>query len=562
MAGPAYHLIGRPSSRRVAIGAVAVVSLLLLATLLALQPDAANLAVAPAPPVAAGRDAAERPNGNASTGGSTRSDDDDSSASNSGDSTARSDEDTADPFVAIAASILPPKTALDPVAPRLTDPRFDSYVVGVHSGIGTGPTRVPVQVTTFLQSVRHVVLVGDTDAVSVAGVDMLDVIRGGKYLDEAQARLDQAANDLKTDAENERRRLTKRNDQAKPKLGENKPDQNNDGWRGDANKFLPGLMAMHEAYPDAPWYIFVDDDSYLVMENLHFHLTKLDPQTPYYFGQAFLAGPCPGGISYKDHIVFAHGGAGIVLSNAGMKVLAKHADQCMVSYKTCWAGDVRVGHCMRDAGLPYKDVTEGNVFHNVAPHWTSYEFPMHEPCKRPVSWHHLTPYSSMLLQTVYRNAHARARSADRAQAIADKLASDRAVPKHWEVRDTDRARVQAMHAFDPSMPDWMPSLAYAPVTMADVWAVFVDGDPDAPGPLVDQRREGSVAKIAEVDAGEDAPRQCAAKCNESNECFAWNVKSETGLCQLLREARIPKRDEKGWATGIRQGAYKCDDPGL
>ena len=82
---------------------------------------------------------------------------------------------------------------------------------------------------------------------------------------------------------------------------------------------------------------------------------------------------------------FAQGGAGIVISSGAMKLLIQNIDQCIIKYKTCWAGDVRTALCLRDVGI-----TIGNLpgFHKEPP---NEKFAFSKPCDIPITFHHLLP---------------------------------------------------------------------------------------------------------------------------------------------------------------------------
>ena len=43
---------------------------------------------------------------------------------------------------------------------------------------------------------------------------------------------------------------------------------------------------------------------------------------------------------------FLSSGSGIVMSLGAMLILEKAHDKCMIKFKDCWAGDVRLGQCL------------------------------------------------------------------------------------------------------------------------------------------------------------------------------------------------------------------------
>ena len=41
------------------------------------------------------------------------------------------------------------------------------------------------------------------------------------------------------------------------------PNEKSVGWKFDAHKNLPGWVLLYEKYPEAEWYVMIDDDTYL-----------------------------------------------------------------------------------------------------------------------------------------------------------------------------------------------------------------------------------------------------------------------------------------------------------
>ncbi|VVT49504.1 uncharacterized protein SAPINGB_P002302 [Magnusiomyces paraingens] len=83
------------------------------------------------------------------------------------------------------------------------------------------------------------------------------------------------------------------------------------GWDLDKFKNLPML---EHAWKTAPkhvrWFVFMDGDSYIMLDNLLDYLNMLDHTKPYYIGNHQVIEDQP----------FAHGGSGVVLSRAAMNM--------------------------------------------------------------------------------------------------------------------------------------------------------------------------------------------------------------------------------------------------
>jgi hypothetical protein len=91
---------------------------------------------------------------------------------------------------------------------------------------------------------------------------------------------------------------------------------------------------------------------------------------------------------FGDGPAFAHGGSGIILSRAALQKMLPILDTCIKKYKPCWAGDIKTGLCMRDAGILLTDCPH-YIFNRDPPNG-DFDFPR-DPCKRPITFHHLLP---------------------------------------------------------------------------------------------------------------------------------------------------------------------------
>lgn len=76
-------------------------------------------------------------------------------------------------------------------------------------------------------------------------------------------------------------------------------------------QFIPGLDLAYCTMPRKKWFIFVDDDTYLIQPSMDAVLSHFDPSRPYYLGNAVG--------DYRQR--FAHGGSAVVLSHAAMQKL-------------------------------------------------------------------------------------------------------------------------------------------------------------------------------------------------------------------------------------------------
>ncbi|KAF3584050.1 hypothetical protein F2Q69_00025901 [Brassica cretica] len=95
------------------------------------------------------------------------------------------------------------------------------------------------------------------------------------------------------------------------------------------------------------WYVFGDDDTIFIPENLARTLSKYDHRSWYYIGATSEI--------YESNRVFgndmAFGGGGIALSSSLANVLAKNFDSCIERYPYLYGGDSRIHACVLELGV-------------------------------------------------------------------------------------------------------------------------------------------------------------------------------------------------------------------
>ncbi|CAN6890400.1 unnamed protein product [Brassica oleracea] len=95
------------------------------------------------------------------------------------------------------------------------------------------------------------------------------------------------------------------------------------------------------------WYVFGDDDTIFIPENLARTLSKYDHTSWYYIGASSEI--------YYQNSLFGHdmafGGGGIAISSSLANVLAKVFDSCIERYPHLYGGDSRVHACMLELGV-------------------------------------------------------------------------------------------------------------------------------------------------------------------------------------------------------------------
>ncbi|GJQ12080.1 hypothetical protein GpartN1_g3871.t1 [Galdieria partita] len=133
----------------------------------------------------------------------------------------------------------------------------------------------------------------------------------------------------------------------------------NDSFRLDSEKNLPGLATLYRTFPDAEWYIMIDDDTFIFLDNLarflldHSLRISSPRDVPLYFGNPFSVHIPSNDEFWEDldkststSISFAHGGSGILLSSKALKTIVPHIPWCMKKWQSCPHGDARVALCL------------------------------------------------------------------------------------------------------------------------------------------------------------------------------------------------------------------------
>eukprot|EP00871_Galdieria_phlegrea_P002608 jgi/Galph1/3348/GphlegSOOS_G2050.1 len=129
------------------------------------------------------------------------------------------------------------------------------------------------------------------------------------------------------------------------------------GFRLDNEKNLPGFDYLYKRYPQAKWYLMIDDDTFVFLDNLAKFLMQqsLSSNSLLYIGNPFSVSVPPSTEdsqsleTYEDassSISFAHGGSGILLSGDALKTIVPHIPWCMKRWQSCQHGDARVALCL------------------------------------------------------------------------------------------------------------------------------------------------------------------------------------------------------------------------
>jgi Fringe-like len=228
------------------------------------------------------------------------------------------------------------------------DKNWDRFAFALKTGKDVALKRTPIQLMTFLKPVNNIILIGEEPNVFVADYPMIDVVSAtlkGPEIGHGNLISYVLVKAPKMQHDSSQGHLLKR------ALEEVTVDQDSKGWKLDAKKNIPGFRLLYEKFPDADWYVMIDDDTYMFMDNVLNRLKKLNPNDPHYVGAPSNFIGCDGITKWGDSIYFAHGGSGIIISRGAMLKMIPLVDGCIEKYDSCWAGDIRTSLCLRDAGI-------------------------------------------------------------------------------------------------------------------------------------------------------------------------------------------------------------------
>ncbi|TYG80624.1 hypothetical protein ES288_D02G231400v1 [Gossypium darwinii] len=130
------------------------------------------------------------------------------------------------------------------------------------------------------------------------------------------------------------------------------------------------------------WFVFGDDDTVFVVDNLVKVLSKYDHDKFYYVGS--------NSESYEQNLKYsfdmAFGGGGFAISYSLGKVLARVLDSCLMRYAHLYGSDSRIWSCLVELGV---GLTHEPGFHQVDVRGSIFGMLTAHPLSPLVSLHHL-----------------------------------------------------------------------------------------------------------------------------------------------------------------------------
>lgn len=210
-------------------------------------------------------------------------------------------------------------------------PGLEDVFVILKTGASGASTKLPIHFNTTLSCVPDYAVYSD----------FAETIKGHRVLDA----LDEVDHNI-ADTHPEFATYRRLKAYGKATLGPAESGRDSAGWRLDKWKFLPILEKAWRRRPDAKWFVFMEDDTYISFPNLLRYLAHHDPSTPFYAGAQMQIGD----------VLFAHGGSGFIISRAAMRQAVDRRRSNLAYYDDLtsreWAGDCVLGALLADAGSP------------------------------------------------------------------------------------------------------------------------------------------------------------------------------------------------------------------
>jgi len=273
---------------------------------------------------------------------------------------------------------------------------YDDLALCIKSGADVFYDRIPGLLKSYPKYVKNKIIVGEKPGYRVGNYVMHDVCTP-TYGEIKETYWSQFKDEKKEEENNKKDHTEDKDDLTKGR----KQEFNKLGWQLDVYKNIPAFKLLYDTYPNAKWYMMVDDDTYVFLSNLKKRLSYYNPDDKLYLGASW---PIPTGCFPSWSMArFAHGGAGIILSRGAMLAFIEKYDYCVKSFDDCYAGDVRLALCLNTVGIRINRLNHTNIsWRGHSDQAPNLEYSWLEPCDLPLTFHHLYSKQQKLLFEIQR----------------------------------------------------------------------------------------------------------------------------------------------------------------
>lgn len=272
-------------------------------------------------------------------------------------------------------------------------PGSEKLFLMVKTGANVLWQRLPIHLSTILTRVPNFALYSDAPG-SIAGYEVIDILTN--LTDESK----------NTPEFTQYRKQKWLHDNVR--VLEYTSLELNDGWQLDKFKNIPMITHAYNTSPNCDWFLFIDADTYLNLDNLMDLVKDLNPNQVHYRGLRTGSG----------HYAFCHGGSGVLLSRAALEQTVAVKDWAHImetrTFKEC-CGDLMVGYLMIDTLQTVANDTKG---FNSCPYW-DLELTAESWCDPIITFHHVAPRDIELMWEYEKTMRASGKKVTRSSLYQD-----------------------------------------------------------------------------------------------------------------------------------------------
>ncbi|KAE8440516.1 hypothetical protein EG329_007398 [Mollisiaceae sp. DMI_Dod_QoI] len=382
----------------------------------------------------------------------------------------------------------------------------------IKTGANTIWRRMPLHLTTTLSSSRipHHVIYSDLSERLSTTISSIDILSN---ISTTIQNYDPSAYAAYLDLQSPSHINTYREHARLP--GDEPPDTtvgNQPGWLLDKYKFLPMLTHAAGTWPDKKWYIYIEDDTYIFLDNVLRYLSTLEIDSGTGTGTGEDEPSYYGAYSGEGNATFAQGGSGLVFSHSLMQsIFAGDNIPDLERYgnetsKAC-CGDIMLGKVLRDYGVFVNKGKYGTSSFRPEPPWKT-GFDELVWCAPIFTFHHLHQRDVVLLSELERK----------------KREEDADCPVLF--RDVFMELI-APYLQNPQLTHW-DNFASRYVMNGNVSDPFHD--------------DLSSVNVTILDASNKSPEACQGACLTVPNCMGWrhdSTKATCGLDTVVKLGREP-----------------------
>ncbi|KAI9022388.1 hypothetical protein DFJ74DRAFT_706379 [Hyaloraphidium curvatum] len=164
------------------------------------------------------------------------------------------------------------------------------------------------------------------------------------------------------------------------------------GRAADTWKNIPGYAELFNRFPNASWYVMVDDDAFPMLDSTSRHMARFHTDgKPHYLGRGFGFQGCSWEPRPGDDapLLFSQGGAGIYVNRAALLRALPFGRAGVQRAMECKWGDAKTALWLYEANIRQETTADLRARLHIDVHSAWHGFG--RACDPVLSYHHLTP---------------------------------------------------------------------------------------------------------------------------------------------------------------------------